>query len=181
MGLPSMTRLSEERRQAYAELVLLKLIDLAPDEGGLEFPVELPTELTPIQPLLQELRFKGLIEVSAKPRKAFAALRGKPKEEFYKLTQSGIEYLGKVIDEAEAYVSEFEDLEVQDMIAAAESRRLDPVRIRFLWGWYQGEFDDLAVFQERRNIEPVERLWAYYLTSNEFFDEVLSDLEPESN
>lgn len=174
-----MTRLSEERKQSYAELVLLKLLDLAPDEGGVEIPVELPSELAPIQPILQDLRFKGLIEVAAKPRKAFAALRGKPKEEFYKLTQAGVEYIGKVIDEAEGYVSEFENLEVQEMLEVAELRRLDPIRIRFLWGWYQGEFDDLAVFQERRGLEPVERLWAYYLTSDEFFAEVLSDLEPE--
>lgn len=172
-----MTRLTEEKKQTYTELVLLKLLDMAPDEGGLELPVDLPSELTPIQEHLQNLRFNGFIEVAAKPRKAFAALRGKPKEEFYKLTDKGIEYLGKVIDEAEGYVARFEEHEVHEMVDEAVAMKLDPERIRFLWGWYQGEFDDLAVFQERRGLDPVERLWAYYLTSEDFFAEVMSDLE----
>lgn len=172
-----MTRLSPEKKQTYIELVLLKLMDLAPDEGGLELPVELPAELSPIQEHLQNLRFNGLIEVSAKPRKALAALRGKPKEEFYKLTEKGVEYLGKVIDEAEGYVGRFEEHETHEMIEEALAMRLDPQRIRFLWGWYQGEFDDLAIFQEQRGLETIERLWAYYLTSDEFFAEVMSDLE----
>ena len=171
--------LSEERKQAYAELVLLKLLDLGPDEGGLELAVDLPTELAPIQPILQDLRFRGLIEAVAKPRGALAALRGKPKEQHYRLTAAGLELLGRLIDEAEGYVSAFAALEIPELVAAAEAQRLDPVRIRFLWGWYQGEFDDLVLFQERRGLDPVEPLWAYYLTSDEFFAEVLSDLDAE--
>jgi len=170
-------KIAEDKRQTYAEMVVLKLIDLGPDNGGMEIPRELPRELSPLQSLVEELRFKGLIEIAAKKRGALAALRGKPKEEHYTLTQSGIEHLGRLIDEAEGYVSEFEELEVAEMVEAARARKLDPFRVRFMWGWFEGEFDDLALFQERRSIEPVERLWAYYLTSNEFWDEVVKDLD----
>lgn len=170
-------KVSEAKKQAWIELVLLKMLDLAPDEGGQELAVELPYELDPIQPYLQELRFRGLIEATSKPRGAFAALRGKPKEQFWRLTQAGIAYLGTVIDEAEGIVNAFEDMEAHEIKDEAVARGLDPQRIRFLWGWYQGEFDDLAVFQEQRNIEPVERLWAFYLISDEFLAEVMSDLD----
>ena len=50
-------------------------------------------------------------------------------------------------------------------------------RARFLWGWYTGEFDDLVLFQQRRGIKPVERLWAYYLISDEFFATLAEDIE----
>ena len=168
---------TEDKRQTYCELIVLKLMDLGPDDGGVEFPRDLPAELSPLQNILQELRFKGLIEIVAKKRGALAALRGKAKEEHYALTPAGVEHLGRVIDEAEGYVTEYDEMETSDMVADAQSRKRDPVRIRFLWGWFEGEFDDLALFQERRSIDPVERLWAYYMTSNEFWDEILKDLD----
>jgi hypothetical protein len=51
-------------------------------------------------------------------------------------------------------------------------------RARFLWGWYEGEFDDLVLFQERRGVSPVERLWAFYLMSDAFWSELARELEP---
>ena len=50
------------------------------------------------------------------------------------------------------------------------------MRARFLWGWYEGEFDDLVAFQERRGVTPVERMWAFYLTSDAFWDELAKDI-----
>jgi len=172
------TRLSEEQKQTYIELLLLKLIDLdGAGEGGKELPVDLPRELAPLQTYLQELRFRGLLEVKAKPRKFLAVLTGKPKTQVYKLTAEGLDYLARMIDEADSYIADYDDLEVPELVEAAQADKLDPVRIRFLWGWCQGEFDDLVLFQERRGIKPVEQLWAYYLTSDDFFTEVLSDLK----
>lgn len=168
---------TEEKRQVYSELIVLKLMDVGPDDGGVEFPRDLPSELSPLQTILEELRFKGLIEIVAKKRGALAAMRFKAKEEVYALTPAGVEHLGRVIDEAEGYVTEYDEMDTADMIADAQSKKRDPVRIRFLWGWFEGEFDDLALFQERRDIEPVERLWAYYMTSNEFWAEVVKDLD----
>lgn len=170
-------RISEDHKQLYAEMIILKQMDLGPESGGLEIPRELPRELAPLQPLLEELRYKGLIDVVAKKRGALAALRGKPKEEHYALTQAGVEYIGRLIDEAEIYVNDLDELELSEIVAYAQERRLDPMRLRFLWGWYQGELDDLALFQERRSILPVERLWAYYLVSDDFWRELARDLE----
>ena len=170
-------RISEDQKQLYAEMILLKTLDLGPEGGGQEIPRELPRELAPLQPLLEELRYKGLIDVVVKKRGALAALRGKPKEEAYALTPAGVEHVGRLIDEAESYASDLEDLEIPEIVAYARERRLDPLRIRFLWGWYHGELDDLALFQERRSISPVERLWAYYLTSDDFWRELASDLD----
>jgi hypothetical protein len=127
-------RLSEEKKQAWIELMLLKWMDLAPDEGGKVFPVELPYELDPIQPYLQELRFRGLIEVAAKPRGALGALRGKAKEEFYRLTQAGLDYLGRVIDEAEGIVNVFDDMEVDEIREEAMARGLDPLSLGLVSG-----------------------------------------------
>ena len=43
---------------------------------------------------------------------------------------------------------------------------IDVLRVRFVWGWYQGEFDDLVLFQERRGMQPIEPLWAIFLLSD---------------
>jgi hypothetical protein len=32
-----------------------------------------------------------------------------------------------------------------------------------------------VLFQERRGVQPIERLWAFYLTSDEFFAEIAKD------
>ena len=63
------------------------------------------------------------------------------------------------------------------MIAQLKGRNLDPYRARFLWGWYDGEFDDLVLYQERRGAKPVERLWAYYLMSDAFWNDLERELE----
>ena len=40
----------------------------------------------------------------------------------------------------------------------------------------EGELDDLVAFQERRGVTPIERLWAFYLMSDEFYAELAKDL-----
>jgi hypothetical protein len=54
---------------------------------------------------------------------------------------------------------------------------LDPLRARFLWGWYQGEFDDVVLFQQRRGADPVEYEWPLYVTSDDFYNELERDLD----
>ena len=51
-----------------------------------------------------------------------------------------------------------------------------PEPARFLWGWYDGEFDDLVLFQEQRGASPVERMWAFYLTGDDFWREIAKDI-----
>jgi hypothetical protein len=157
--------ISDEQKHTYASLYLLKKLDLAPEEGGLELPVVLPSELSPLDETLQQLAVDGLTVINAKKNR-------------YELTAQGIAYLGNVIDEAEALVDELDDYEVEDAIRELRARNLDVFRARFLWGWYEGEFDDLVLFQERRGVSPIERLWAFYLMSDAFWTELARELRP---
>jgi hypothetical protein len=152
-----------EQRKLYAGIYVLKKIDLKPKDGGIDIPVVLPTELSPLDEVLQDLAVVGLLEIN-------------PKKNRYDLTKPGYAYLSGLIDEAEALIEEFEHWELAETLSELSARRLDPFRARFLWGWYQGEFDDLVQFQRRRGVRPVEPLWAYYLTSPAFFDQLGLDL-----
>jgi hypothetical protein len=155
--------MDEDERRRYVGMVLLKKLDLKPADGGMVFPLVLPSELSPLDDELRELAVAGLVEMNTR-------------KDRWALTKKGIAYLGELIDEAEGLVDEFEDDELADVLAELEARNLDPFRARFLWGWYDGEFDDLTLFQERRGVRPVQTLWAYYLTSDEFFAELGKDL-----
>ncbi|MBL9017146.1 MAG: hypothetical protein JNL83_23365 [Myxococcales bacterium] len=159
-------RLTEEQKQTFVGLYLLKKLDLKAEDGGMEIPVVLPSELSPLDETLQQLAVDDLISINAK--------KGR-----YELTKQGIAYLGRTIDEAEEMVDELDDLEVHEAIEQLKERRYDLMRARFLWGWFEGEFDDLVAFQERRGVSPVERMWAFYLTSDEFWDEIARDFTPQ--
>jgi hypothetical protein len=154
--------ISEDQKHSLVGLWLLKQIDVGPKEGGMEMPVVLPSELAPLDDTLQQLAVDGFLEINAK--------KGR-----YDLTKKGIAYLGEVIDEAEQMVDELDELETHEAVEELRARNLDLVRARFLWGWYEGELDDLVLFQERRGVTPVERMWAFYLTSDAFFDELAKD------
>lgn len=155
--------LTDDQKRSYISLYLLKKLDLSPGEGGLELPVVLPPELSPLDDILLQLSVDDRIAIQARKNR-------------YQLTKSGIALLGAAIDEAQALVEEFDELELSEVIAELESRRLDVFRARFLWGWFEGEFDDLVLFQERRGVTPVEHLWAFYLTSDAFWNELARDL-----
>jgi len=155
---------SEDQRFAYVSLVVLKLLDLQPHDGGRSMPVVLPAELMAFEPVLERLAVEGLVEIDRKAGE-------------YRLAQLGIDHLGVHIDEAEGYIEEFDDVEVSGMLAVLRRRSVDPMRVRFLWGWYQGEFDDPVLFQQRRGVPSVERDWAAYMQSNAFFAALVEDLE----
>ena len=155
--------LTDEQKQTYTGLWLLKKLDLDPKDGGMELPVVLPSELSPIDETLQQLAVDDLVSINAKKNR-------------YELTKQGIAYLGRYIDDAAALVDEFDELEVDEAIAELKARKQDVMRARFLWGWYEGEFDDLVAFQERRGVSPIERMWAFYLTSNDFWAELAKDI-----
>ena len=146
-----------EDKLRYAGISLLKKMDLKPAEGGLVLPAVLPHELEPLDEVLQGLALAGFVELNRR-------------KERWLITKAGFAHIGALIDEAEALIDEFDDQEPEQMLAELKRRRLDPFRARFLWGWYQGEFDDLVLFQERRGVEPVERSWADYLVSDAFYD-----------
>lgn len=147
----------------YAGIYLLKKLDLQPRDGGLELPLALPSELTPLEDILHDLAVAGRVELDRK-------------KERWKITKAGLAYLGALIDEAEALIEEFDDDETEDVVAALRARNLDPLRARFLWGWFDGELDDLAEFQRQRGVRPVQDLWAYYLTDDDFYAELAKEL-----
>jgi hypothetical protein len=159
--------LDDETRNRYIGIWLLKKLDLPPEEGGMIFPVVLPSELSPLDEHLQDLAVDDLIEIN-------------PKRGRYELTKKGIAYLGQLLDEASDLVDELDELETDEAMAELRRRGLDVYRARFLWGWFDGELDDLVNFQERRGIKPVERLWAYYLTDDAFWNELAKDLDAGS-
>ncbi len=157
------TPITAEQMHAFASLYLMKKLDLSPEDGGLEIPVVLPSELSPLDETLQQLAVDDLISINAKKNR-------------YELTKQGVAHLGTAIDEAQELVDQFDELEVEEAIAELKARKLDVFRARFLWGWYEGEFDDLVLFQERRGTVPVERFWAFYLMSDAFWQELARDL-----
>ena len=120
------TAIDDEAKQTYIALWLLKKLDLPPGDGGMELPVALPPELSPLDEPLQQLAV--------------------------------------------------DDLEPHEAIAELRRRGLDVFRARFLWGWFDGELDDLVLWQERRGLRPVERLWAFYLTGDALWSELAREL-----
>jgi hypothetical protein len=155
--------ITEDQKLTYAGIYLLKLLDLSPADGGIEIPVVLPHELQPLDPALDRLLLEGMIEIDRK--------KGR-----YRLTSRGTDHLGTLIDETEAIIEELDERPVAEVVEILRRRNLDPLRVRFLWGWYQGELDDLVLFQQRRGASAVERDWALYLLSDELFAELARDL-----
>jgi hypothetical protein len=146
----------------YASIYLLKKMDLKPEDGGLSIPILMPPDLAPLEDVVQELVNLDYVTMNKK-------------KERYELTKQGVAYIGELIDEAEALVEEFDELEFEEAVAEMRRRSLDVFRARFLWGWYDGELDDLVAFQQRRGIAPVERMWAYYLMSDAFWEALRKD------
>ena len=157
------TVIDDDKKQTYVGLWILKKLDLAVKDGGIEFPVVLPSDLYPLDDVLQQLAVDDYITINTKKSR-------------YDLTKKGIEYLKRNIDEAIDLLDEFDDMEVEEVVEELRRRNLDPFRARFLWGWYEGELDDLIVFQEQRGVSPIEKMWAFYLMSDEFFNELAKDL-----
>ncbi|MGH1344779.1 MAG: hypothetical protein ACRBN8_24680 [Nannocystales bacterium] len=158
-----MHELSEDQRRTYVELFVLKLLDLSPEDGGVAMPVLLPSALAAFEPTLEGLAVQGLVAIDRKLGE-------------YRLTSTGIDRLGLHIDEAEGYIEAFDDMEVLQMLAVLRQRNIDPMRVRFLWGWYQGEYDDPVLFQQRRGAAEVETDWAAYIQSDAFFAAIAQDL-----
>jgi hypothetical protein len=159
-GIP----ISDEDKQTYIGLYLLKKLDLRPEDGGISFPVVLPSELSPLDEPLQQLAVDGYLVINQKKNR-------------WDLTKKGLAYLAEHIDEATQLIDEFDDDELPEVIAELRARNLDVFRARFLWGWYEGELDDLVLYQERRGVRPIERLWAFYLTGDELWRDLARELE----
>lgn len=158
--------LTKEERIRYAGIYLLKLMDLKPEDGGVDLPAVLPSHLSALDEVVQQLMVEDRVEINRR-------------KETYAITKEGFGYLDRLIAEAVGYIEDFdgEDVDAADVVTAARERHLDPFRVRFLWGWYEGEFDDLVAFQESRGIRPVEQEWATFLTDKAFFENLALDVD----
>lgn len=154
---------SPEQRAYYASVYILKRLDLAPKEGGVELSVVLPHDWYPLEEILESMVVQGLVAIQRR-------------KGLYALTAQGIDLVGRLIDEAESYIDEFDELEVEDMLKILQKRGVDPLRVRFLWGWYDEEFDDLVEFQRIRGMQPVQSAWAEFLLSPQFYQNLARDL-----
>jgi hypothetical protein len=154
---------THEQKLSYAGIYVLKKMDLKPADGGIALPVIMDALLSPLEEVVERLVMQGHLAIDRKTQR-------------YSITKAGYRHIGALIDEAETIIDEFDDWETVDMVAELRARNLDPLRARFLWGWYQGEFDDLVQFQERRGISPVEPDWPAFLTSDEFYANLDLDL-----
>ncbi|ACY15159.1 hypothetical protein [Haliangium ochraceum] len=155
--------ISEEQKRSFAGMYVLKKMDLKPKEGGITMELHPPTEMAVLADVMQQLMYDEYVSINQRKKR-------------YDITKRGLEYIGLLIDEAERYIDEFDDEEAEDMVEELRERNIDVLRVRFLWGWYQGEFDDLTLFQERRGMRPVERLWPIFLMSDEFYANLALDV-----
>lgn len=155
--------ISHAQKLNLAGIYLLKKIDLKPEEGGIRLPALLDGIYAPLEEVVDKLLMEGHIELDRK-------------SQAYKLTKRGSQYIGSLIDEAESYIGEFDDEEVADMVDELRARNIDPLRVRFLWGWYQGEFDDVALFQQRRGFVEVEQEWPLFVLSDDFYENLELDV-----
>lgn len=160
--------ISHDKKLVYAGIYVLKRLDLKPGEGGIRLPVLLEPQHAQLEEVLEKLVMDGFIEIDRKAQ-------------LYKLTKRGMTHLGKLIDEAESYIDEFDEVEIADVVDELRARNIDPLRVRFLWGWYQGEFDDVALFQERRGFVEVEPDWPLFIVSDDFYENLELDVEGDSS
>jgi hypothetical protein len=58
--------ISEDQKQTFVSLWLLKKLDLDPKEGGLELPVVLSSELSPLDDYLQQLAVEDYVAITSK-------------------------------------------------------------------------------------------------------------------
>lgn len=155
---------TQELRSYFAGVYVMKKLDLRPEDGGVKLSVSLPADWYPLEGLLEQLVMEGLIALHRRSAQ-------------YQLTAQGIDRVGRLIDEAEGYIEEFDDLSVAEIQGILAQRGIDPLRVRFLWGWYDGEFDDLVEFQRIRGLDPVNPEWAEFLLSEDFYRNLLQDFQ----
>ena len=149
----------------YAGMYILKKIDLPPDEGGHPFEVPLTGLDEHMEPILDDLMFHGLIDIDTVKTQ-------------YVLTADGTDYIHKLIDEIEGYINKYQDFEPTTRVNLMKRDRINPLRARFLWGLYDGEFDNFDQWQENWGITAENKIddWRDVITSKPFYDMLFEDI-----
>ena len=149
----------------YAGMYVLKMLDMPPDQGGHVFEVPLSGPDERIEPVLDDLMFHSLVTIDEQNFR-------------YALTDEGTEYIGKLLDEIEGYIAKYQEFEPTTKVNLMKRDRVNPLRARFLWGLYDGEFDDFKQWQENWNIDPAEQTedWQDVVVMKEFYDMLFDDI-----
>lgn len=159
---------SDEHKKVYAGMFIMKMLDLPKKDGGIRMEVPLQNELAFIEDVVDMLTLQDFIEIDEN-------------QGIYKISDKGYSYIRAIIQEAEDYIREFDDEEVEDMLEELHERNVDTMRVRFLWGLYQGEFDNVEMFQQRRGFTRIDPEWATFITSDAFYNNLALDLEVEED
>ncbi len=149
----------------YAGLYILKMVDLPPEEGGHLFEVPLSGLDEQMEPILDDLFFHNLIEIDTDKAR-------------YALSQDGSDYVDKIVAEVEDYIDKYQEFDPATKVSLMRRDKMNPLRARFLWGLYDGEFDDFNEWQENWNIDPTQRKedWQDVITSKDFYDMLFEDI-----
>jgi len=149
----------------YAGIYVLKKLDRPPADGGYFFEVPLMGLDEHLEPILDDLLFHDIIEIDVDHAR-------------YSLTKEGIQYIDKLIDEIEGYIDKYQEYEPVTRVNLMKRDKINPLRARFLWGLYDGEFDDFDQWQENWNIAPDEKTadWREIITMKEFYDMLFEDI-----
>ncbi|MDH5681585.1 MAG: hypothetical protein OEZ36_08360 [Spirochaetota bacterium] len=149
----------------YAGMYILKRLDLPAEEGGHAFEVPLAGLDEHLEPILDDLMFHNLIEIDEN------AVR-------YALSDEGRGYVDKLIVEIEGYIDKYQEFEPTTRVNLMKRDRINPLRARFLWGLYDGEFDDFELWQENWEVPATEKLsdWRDVITKKEFYDMLFEDI-----
>ncbi|MDH4127567.1 MAG: hypothetical protein OEV44_02350 [Spirochaetota bacterium] len=149
----------------YAGMYILKKMDIPPSEGGHIFSVPLEGLDVHLEAILDDIMFHNLIEIDSNST-------------CYKITDDGKEYINKLLDEIEGYIEKYQDFEPVTRVNLMKRDRVNPLRARFLWGLYDGEFDDFNQWQENWQIAENEKIndWREIITTKEFYDMLFEDI-----
>lgn len=149
----------------YAGLFILEKIDVGPEEGGHRFEVPLMGIDEHMEPILDDLMFHDLLDIDSE-------------NTCYTITDQGYKYIQDIIKEAENYLNKYQDFEPTTRVNLMKRDRINPLRARFLWGLYDGEFSDIKKWQDDRGIIPEEQVedWRDFITKKEFYDILFEEI-----
>lgn len=149
----------------YAGLFILEKIDVGPNDGGHNFDVPLMGIDEQLEPILDDLLFHDLLDIDSE-------------NTCYTITDKGYKYIKDIIKEAENYLSKYQEFEPTTRVNLMKRDGVNPLRARFLWGLYDGEFIDIKQWQDDRGISLEEQVedWREFITKKEFYDILFEEI-----
>ncbi len=152
----------------YAGIYILKKMDISDDSGGHVFEVPLSGIDEHLEPVMDDLLFNDLVKIDTV-------------NICYKISDKGRDYIDSLIDEIEGYIDRYEDFDPQAKVNLMKRDRVNPLRVRFLWGLYDGEFDDFNQWQDNLGITDKIKDWQTIIVKKEFYDILFEEIDNMEN